>query len=79
MIVLARKIWLNNMENLYIDHVWFCQDAVLWYEQHVQDLDINHLHNEMIGRTQKYRWGDATYMETYIKLGTLLDNSNTCS
>jgi hypothetical protein len=79
MIILATKIWLNNMENLFIDHVWFCQDAALWYEQHVQDLDINRLHNEMIGNYQKYMWGDVTYMETYIKYRTVIDNFNTCS
>ena len=45
------------MENLFIDHAWFCQDAALWYEQHVQDLDINRLHNEMIGYTREVHEG----------------------
>ena len=67
--VLAKNIWLGNMEELSTDHVRMHQDPTFWYEQHIMDLDINRLHNEMIGYAQKYMRGDVSRMETYIKYG----------
>ena len=59
---MAKKIWPNNPE--------------FWYDQHVRNFDINRLHREMIGDSRNYMRGGVTRMETYIKLRTLIYDFN---
>ncbi len=53
-------------------------DPEFWYQQHILDSDAHHLNNHMIDMARQYMRGDATRMETYIKLGSLVYEYKHC-
>ncbi len=53
-------------------------DPEFWYQQHTLDSNVHHLNNHMIGMVPKYMRGDATRMETYIELGSLVYDYKHC-
>jgi hypothetical protein len=53
-------------------------DPAFWYQQHTLDSDAHHLNNHMIDMVQQYMRGDATRMETYIELGSLVFEYKHC-
>ena len=79
MLVLSENIWLDNDDNLCdlsTNQIRMHQDPEFRLEQHYHDLDITRLKREMSGMAQRYMRGDATRMEAYIKLGSMVYNYN---
>jgi hypothetical protein len=76
MLVLSENMWLDNLCDLSTNQIRMHQDPEFWLEQHYHDLDITRLKREMSGMAQRYMRGDATRMEAYIKLGSMVYNYN---
>jgi hypothetical protein len=76
MLKAAKNLWLDNTEDMSSDHVRICQDPEFWYHEHIQNLDINRLHKQMIGDAQKYMGRDVTSMENYIRNRALIYEFN---
>jgi hypothetical protein len=68
---MTNHIWLTNLEQVSTNLPRLHQDPGFWLEQHQFDLDINRLKCLSIMQIKQYMRGDATRMDTYIKLGQL--------
>jgi hypothetical protein len=63
----------TNLQEISTDIIRMHMDPEFWYQQHNLDSDALHLNNHMIDMLQKYMRGDATRMETYIELGSMVN------
>ncbi len=63
---------LTNLQEISTHVVRMHMDPKFWYQQHILDRNAHHLNNHMIDMVLQYMRGDATRMETYVELGSLV-------
>jgi hypothetical protein len=78
MMEMVKNEYLTNLHEISTDIVRMHIAPVFWYQQQNLDSDAHHLNNHVIDMVQKYMRGDATRMETYIKLGSMVYEYKHC-
>ena len=71
MMSLAMYEWVEGLQQLSTNIVRMHQDPVFWLDPHYLNLDLNRLKCVTIMIIKRVMRGDATRMETYIKIGEL--------
>jgi hypothetical protein len=69
---MVRHKYIGNLQNVSTDVMRMHMDPEFWYQQHNFDSDTHHLNNHMIDTVHKYMRGDATRVEMYINLGSVV-------
>ncbi len=72
MMEMVRHECIGNLQHVSTDIMRMHMDPEFWYQQHNFDSYTHLLNNHMIDMVQKYMKEDATRMETYIDLGTVV-------
>ncbi len=78
MMEMIKNEYLTYLLEISTDIVQMHMDPEFWYQQHTLDRDAHHLNHHMIDMVRKNIRGDATQMETYIDLGSLVYEYKHC-
>jgi hypothetical protein len=76
---MVKNTYLNNLHDIIstdIDSMHM--DPEVWFQHHTLDSDAHRLSRHMIDIVQKYIRGDATRMESYIKISALVWEHKHC-
>ncbi len=72
MMEMIKNEYLTNLQEISTDIVRVHMDPEFWYLQNNLNSDAHHLNNHMIDMLQTYMRGDATRIEAYIELGSMV-------